>query len=144
MVEVPDTNLWLGNAADLRDIPRMLQHGVTAIVDLAIEEQVPTIPRATNYCRFVLTDDGENDAATILAAIKAAAAFLAGGHPTAICCSAGLNRSVCIGAAALAYNIHSNPARLLEMLAEIKHIDVNPALWNQVVGILSRVSMRSR
>ena len=140
MIQVPNTNLWLGNSSDLRDIPRMLKHGVTAIVDLAIEEQVPTIPRATNYCRFVVTDDGENHPATLLAAILTSATFLSGDHPTAICCNAGLNRSPCIAAAALAHNSHSSPARSLELIAETKNIDVNPSLWNQVVGLLSTIS----
>jgi hypothetical protein len=140
MIQVPNTNLWLGNSSDLRDIPRMLKHGITAIVDLAIEEQIPTLPRATNYCRFVVTDDGENLPANLLAAIQAASTFLAGGHLTAICCNAGLNRSPCIAAAALAYNSSSNPARSLELIAQSKHIDVNPSLWNQVVGVLSTVS----
>ena len=137
MIQVPNTNLWLGNSSDLRDIPRLLKHGITAIVDLAIEEQLPTIPRATNYCRFVVTDDGENDPANLLAVILCAATFLAGGHLVAICCNAGLNRSPCIGAATLAYNTCSCPTRSLELISQLKHIDVNPSLWNQIVAVVS-------
>lgn len=137
MIQVPNTNLWLGNSSDLREIPALLKHGITAIVDLAIEEPVPAIPRVTNYCRFVVTDDGENHPANLLAAIQSTATFLAGGHLTAVCCNAGLNRSPCIAAAALAYNSCSDPVRTLELIAQLKHIDVNPSLWNQIVVVLS-------
>jgi hypothetical protein len=143
MIPIPNTNLWLGNASDLRDVPQLLKHGLTAIVDLAVEEPVPALPRTTNYCRFVVTDDGENDPATLWAAIQTAAAFLAGGHLTAICCNAGLNRSPCIAAAALACNSRGTPAHFLELIAQSKPVDVNPSLWNQIVGVVSAFATKA-
>ena len=137
MLKIPNTTVWLGNASDLRDIPGMLNNGVTAIVDLAIEEPLPRIPRTTNYCRFTLTDDGENNPATIRAAVLSASAFIDGGHVTAVCCNAGLNRSPSIAAAALSYLSADTPAQSLEYVATVKNIDVNPALWTQIVGVLS-------
>lgn len=140
MLNIPNTNLWLGNASDLRDISSMLNLGITAIIDLAIEQPLPTMPRMTNYCRFVMTDDGENDPATILAAISTATAFANRQHSTAICCNAGLNRSPSIAAATLSRLSSDTPAQCLERIAALKRIDVNPALWNQIVDVLAEMN----
>ena len=139
MLNIPNTNVWLGNSVDLRDIPGMLNMGVTAIIDLAIEEPFPKMPRTTNYCRFALTDDGDNNPATVRAAILSASAFIQEGHVTAICCNAGLNRSPSIAAASLALITGKTPIQCIELLATVKHLDVNPALWNQIIGILSEI-----
>lgn len=142
MLNIPTTNVWLGNARDLRNVPEILNNGVTAIVDLAIEEPLPKLPRTTNYCRFVLTDDGENDPANVRAAILAASAFIRGGHVTGICCSAGLNRSPSIAAAAISHVSGESPVKCLELVASAKDIDVNPALWNQVIEVLLEIEQR--
>jgi len=135
MLNIPDTNLWLGTAQDLRQIPQCLKQGITAIVDLAIEEPVPTMPRVTNYCRFLVTDDGENDPANLQAAISVSTVFLQGGHAAAICCNAGLSRSPSIAAAILSRVSGQSLVACLERIAAEKHINVNPALWNQVVRV---------
>jgi protein-tyrosine phosphatase len=113
----------------------MLKHGITAIVDLALEEPVPAVPRVMNYCRLVISDDGENEHSNVMAAIHVTAILLTGGHVTAVCCNAGLNRSVCIAAAALAYSLKNTPEHFLQIISQSKSIDVNPALWNQVVSV---------
>ncbi len=136
MLNIPNSDIWLGNTSDLRDIRSVLKHGVTAIIDLAIEDPLPTIPRATTYCRFMITDDGENNPANIHAAILAASAFVSGGHVAAICCSAGLSRSPSIAAATMSYISGDSPTATLELVSAVKHIDVNPAFWNQVVDVL--------
>lgn len=139
MLNIPTTSLWLGNVADLRDIPAMHDCDVTAIIDLAMEEPLPQVPRTLNYCRFAVSDDGENDSATIRTAITSASCFLAGGHVTAICCNAGLSRSPTIAAAALAYVTTDSPQKCLKLVATVKQVDIKPALWNQVVGILEEI-----
>ena len=135
MLNIPNTNLWLGTEQDLRQIPQCLNQGITAIVDLAIEEPLPIIPRITNYCRFTVTDGGENDPANLQAAISVSTIFLEGGHATAICCNAGLSRSPTIAAVVLSNISGQSPVACLERIAAVRHVDVNPALWNQVVGI---------
>jgi hypothetical protein len=42
-----------------------------------------------------------------------------------------------IGAATLACSTCSNPTRSLELISQLKHIDVNPSLWNQIVAVVS-------
>ena len=102
MQQVPQTQLWLGNAADLRDIPGLLNTGAEAIIDLAIEEPLPTLPRVINYCRFAITDDGEGAEAAITAALQTGAAFINANKILAVCCNAGINRSPTVAAAILA------------------------------------------
>ncbi|APZ91907.1 protein-tyrosine phosphatase family protein [Fuerstiella marisgermanici] len=135
MIRIPNTTIWLGNSADLRDSRRMLGEGIDAIIDLAIEEPFPPLPRLINYCRFVVSDDGENDPAILQAAIAATAMFVQGGHRTGICCNAGLSRSLCVAAAVMSYVSAMSPNEALEAVSRIKPTDVNPALWRQIVTL---------
>ena len=137
LINVPNTELWLGNAADLRDIRSMLNCEVAVIIDLAAEEPVPSLPRSINYCRFCFTDDG-NDPTAIAAAITTTTLWLRAGKRTAICCNAGMNRSPAIAAAALASSQNSSFNQQLESIAGLKPIDVNPALLIQVSDILKK------
>ncbi len=133
MIQIPDTAIFLGNAGDLWDISSVLAHGVEAIIDLAVEEPIPKMPPVITYCRFALTDHGENSEPLVRAAVTSAATLIAGGVLTAVCCNAGLNRSPSIAAAAMSVAFQSEPASELRRIAELKSIDVNPALWSQVV-----------
>lgn len=139
MIRVPDTMIWLGSVADLRDSRRMLSEGIAAIIDLAIEEPFPSLPRLINYCRFIVSDDGENDPAVLQAAIASTAMLVQGGHRAGICCNAGLSRSPCIAAAVMSYVSPVSPTEALEAVSHAKPTDVNPALWRQVVGVLQRL-----
>ena len=143
MLKVPDTNLWVANASDLRDIATVLNAGVTAIVDLAIEEPVPAIPRTLNYCRFVLTDDGENDPGILRTTILTTTEFLIGDHHVAIGCSAGVSRSIAIAAAAVSRVSGQTPREALEVISNVKHPDINPALWNQILQVLRTLDLKS-
>lgn len=78
MREVIPERLWIGNALDARDVTGVLGLGVTAIVDLAIEELPIQFPRDVLYCRFPLIDGSGNQPATLRAAIVATATFVAG------------------------------------------------------------------
>ena len=110
------------------------------IVDLAIEEPVPQIPRTTNYCRFAISDDGENDPATLRAAFSATCCLAAGGQIVLVCCNPGLNRSPSLAAIVLADQTHSVPTAALETISRLKQIDVNPALWWQIVSVYSQMT----
>ena len=45
MIEVPQTRLRLGASRDLLNISAVFDAGITAIVDLGIEEPIPALPR---------------------------------------------------------------------------------------------------
>lgn len=102
MREVIPQRLWIGNAIDARDVTRVLDHGISAIVDLAIEEPPIQFPRDVVYCRFPLADGAGNQPAILRAAIETTANFIASGTPTLVGCGAGMSRSPAIVAAATA------------------------------------------
>jgi protein-tyrosine phosphatase len=98
---VPDV-LWIGNAQDGRDVNLVLQRGLAAAVDLAMEEPPILFPRDFVYCRFPLIDGAGNTPAVIRAAIDTIATFIRGKVPTLVTCDGGMSRSPAIVAAALA------------------------------------------
>ena len=143
MHQIPATSLWLGNASDLRNVPTMLRLGITAIVDLAIEEPVPVIPRTVSYCRFAVTDDGENDPVLLMAAITLTALLAEGQHSTGICCSAGLSRSPVIAAAALSVVLRRPMCEMLTLVFQHRAADVSPAFLAQVNDQVSNAKQQA-
>ena len=140
MIRIPDTTLWLGNARDLRDVSSILAEDIAVIVDLAVEEPLPKMPRVINYCRFALTDEGEDAEAVIAAAVRVASTFVAADVQTIVCCNVGMNRSPSIAAAVLAVVLKCEVVAAIEKIAGLKPIDVNPALWSRVVGVVGSLS----
>jgi hypothetical protein len=59
MREIAPNQLWIGNAGDGRDPPRLLRAGVVAVSNLAAEEPSPVFPRSVVYwqARAVARDD---------------------------------------------------------------------------------------
>ncbi len=120
--------LWIGNALDIRDVTGDLSLGITAIVDLAMEE-VPTVfPRDIVYCRFPLIDGAGNSAATLRAAIETTVAMLTARVPTLVACGAGMSRAPAVVATALA-KIEQRPmAEVLRRVTDSQPHDVSPGL----------------
>ena len=56
MREVIPEKLWLGNAADARNVTRILDVGIRAVIDLALEERPGGLVRELVCCRFPLID----------------------------------------------------------------------------------------
>lgn len=140
MIHIPSTNLWLGNAADLRDVRALLNTGAEAIIDLAVEEPVPTLPRVINYCRFAITDEGEGAEAAITAAVQTGAAFFRAGTVLAVCCNAGMNRSPTIAAGILALARSESFESQLRLVSSWKGIDVHPGLVTRVESVLAKIT----
>lgn len=139
MHQIPGTSLWLGNASHLRNVPAILRLDITTIVDFAIEEPVPNLPRTVSYFRFAITDDGANDLVLLKAAITLTALLASGQHPTAICCSAGMSRSPVIAAAALCVAHGASIHEMLTLVTQHQPADVSPAFLAQVVEAISKV-----
>src|SRR4051794_38928813 len=57
---VPGYTLWLGHVGDARDLSGLLSAGITAVVDLALNEAPVPLARELVYCRFPLIDGGGN------------------------------------------------------------------------------------
>jgi len=126
------SKLWIGNATDARDLRRIHDVGISAIVDLAFEEPVPQFTRELIGLRIPIADDSSNATELLAIAIETTASLIRRSIPTLVACSAGMSRSPSIVAAALALVWERPPEDVLqEIIAENPH-DVPPLLWSDV------------
>jgi protein-tyrosine phosphatase len=124
--------LWLGTAADARDVTAVLGKRIVAIIDLAMEEPPVPYPRDIVYCRIPLVDGAGNRPEIIRAAVDLTASFIASGVPTLVACGAGMSRSPIIVAAAVSKVDGSTLEDALEAItAGVAH-DVSTSLWADV------------
>lgn len=129
--------LWLGHAGDGRDFRQVLDAGIEALVQLAVEEPPLQPPRELIYCRFPLLDGSENRGEVVSAAIRTTATLLEMKIPTLLCCGAGMSRSPAIAAAALAFLNEESPEACLRQVTAQHPSDVSPGLWQEIKAILS-------
>ncbi|REK15795.1 MAG: protein phosphatase [Planctomycetota bacterium] len=128
--------LWLGNAADARDVVGVLNKGIGAIVDLAMEEPPAQFPRDVVYCRFPLVDGAGNRPELVRAAVDVTASFIQSGLATLVACGGGMSRSPTIAAAALAkIEGRSLDDGLREVTGGAVH-DVSTSLWAEIKSIV--------
>lgn len=132
MTEIVPKLLWIGSAMDVREISRVLEAGVEALVDLALEERPPSITRDVIYCRFPLIDGRGNPPNLLRAAIDAVVSLLQKRVPTLVYCGGGMSRSPAIVAAALAASRGGSFDKTLAAVAAGRPHDVSPALWDDV------------
>jgi len=125
---VPGYNLWLGNARDCRDIRAILDAGIQAVVDLALEEPPAVLVRELTYCRFPLLDGAGNPNWLLSAAVKTVADLLCAGTPTLVCCGAGMSRAPAVAAAATACIRGCSLTDALTLLLPSALADISPAL----------------
>jgi len=138
MREVIPQLLWIGNARDARDVKGVLDLGISAIIDLALEEPPISFPREIVYCRLPLIDGDENNQPIIETAIETVARFIQADLPTLVACSAGMSRSPAIVAGALS-KINATPFKeAIQQIAAIGPCDVSPGLWNQIEAVLEQ------
>ncbi len=140
MREVIPKVLWIGNALEARDVQAVLGVGITAVVDLAMEEPPIHFPRDMTYCRFPLIDGAGNTPAVIKAAIDTTISFIRGRVPTLVACDGGMSRSPAIVAAALAEVEGTTIEEALLRVAAVGPHDVSTTLWAEV----ERVCMLDR
>lgn len=133
MREIIPGKLWIANALQVRDIRTTLAPGVTAVVDLAIEEPPIAFPRDIFYCRFPLMDGTGNPRHLLTACIDTVAKLIEANRPTVIACGAGMSRSPVIVAAAIAQVKGRSLEASLIKLTETGPHDVSPALLNEVL-----------
>jgi len=81
--------LWIGHAGDGRDNRRLLDNGIRAIVQLAVEEPPLQPPRELVYLRFPLRDGPDNPDGLLELAVGAVVALLRQRMRTLACCGAG-------------------------------------------------------
>ncbi|MEO1998677.1 MAG: protein phosphatase [Planctomycetaceae bacterium] len=131
--------LWVGHAFDVREPRPVFDAEIAAVVDVAFEEPPAQLPRQLIYCRFPLNDGGGNDASVLLQAVQTIVDLIDSGTRTMVACSAGMSRSPTLAAFALAAHLNQTPADVLSRIADVKSLEVNGILWNDVANIFSRV-----
>lgn len=138
MRQVVGRALWLGNPGDTRDAQLVLNAGIEAIIELADNEPLASLPRELIRCRFPLSDGGENPAWLLKMAAESVAALLRAQIPTLVCCSGGMNRSVCIAAAGVAIAEGRRLTEALSMIVGSGPADVSPRLLAQLQLAIGR------
>jgi protein-tyrosine phosphatase len=128
--------LWLGHAGDARNFPAILDAGIRALVQLALEEPALQPPRELVYLRFPLLDGAGNRQDNLFLAIQTVADLLRRRVPTLVCCGAGMSRAPAVAAAALALVEQAPPEECLRRMVEQHPSDVMPGLWNEVLQLL--------
>jgi protein-tyrosine phosphatase len=124
--------LWIGHIGDVRDPRKIVDAGIVALVDLALNEPMPLLPRELIYCRFPLWDGPGNDAILLRLAVRTAAMILHDHMPILVYCANGMSRSPAVAAAALALFTGQSPRACLESIAEGQPHDVSPGLWKDI------------
>jgi protein-tyrosine phosphatase len=138
MRPVPGHSLWLGHVGDTWDLRPALDAGIVALVDLALNEPTPRLPREMLYCRFPLVDGTDNPPWLLRAAVECLTSLLRDGVPTLVYCSVGLSRTPAVAAAALARLHGREPGACLNELTEGTPHDVAPGLWRDLVALFPR------
>ena len=139
MRDVIPGRLWIGNARDARDVRDVLQRGISAVIDVAIEEPPIVFPRDVFYCRAPLLDGEGNSPARLGAVLKLAASLIVDRVPTLIACSGGMSRSPAVAACALALAHGGEPDEMLTTVLRDGPRDVSPVLWTAVVESVSTI-----
>lgn len=133
MHEIVAGRLWISSSHEARNLRVVLDLGIEAIVDLAMQELPLTVTRELIYLRIPILDGDGNDIRRLTCAVESVAKLVRGNIPTLVCCSAGLSRSPAIVAAALFIVQNRPPADILqELVAQMPH-DVSPVLWQDVI-----------
>ena len=135
MTQILPHQLWLGHAGDGRDMQKIFEAGIQALVQLGAEEPVVQAPRDLIEVRIPLLDGPGNRAESLTLAIQTVASLLALRVPTLVFCGTGMSRSPCITAAALATITGESPGQALRRIGEHRPCDVSPILWNEVVEL---------
>ena len=124
--------LWIGTARDARDIKGVLDAGIEAIVDLALEEPPIRPTRELVYLRFPLLDGEGNPPWLLRMGMDAVEALVGSGVPTIVACGAGMSRSPAIAAMVMSQVMGIEPSTALTTLQAGGPCDISPGLWKEL------------
>lgn len=137
MRHVEGFSLWLGHVGDAVNPAGIMENGIEAVVDLALNEPPVLLPRDRTYCRFPLIDGSGNPSWLLRAAVETLACFLRSGTPALVYCGAGMSRSPCVAGAAIALVGGHSLDEGLKIAVGSGPADVSPGLWLDVQAIFS-------
>jgi hypothetical protein len=129
MRQVAGHSLWIGHVGDLLDVRRLMEMEIEAVVEVADNEQMAVLPRELIRCRFPLSDSGESPIWLLKYAAESVALFLHSGVSVLVCCSMGMNRSVCVAAGGISIVENKPFHEVIEGLAVSGPADISPGLY---------------
>ena len=132
MNQITPFPLWLGTIGDLRDIRRLYDVEIRAIVQLAYEEASASLPRDFIVCRVPLVDGCDNDMGLLRLAVDMVTRLLEGKFATLVCCQAGTSRSPAITAAALARFSGNSFMKCVDHVRTCRPTDIHAGLLMQL------------
>ncbi len=132
MRQVSGFRLWTGHVGDLRNPQPIIDAGILAVVDLALEEPGTVLSRNLVYCRFPLIDGPGNSRAIVRAAVETVACLMRLSTPTLVCCGAGMSRSPCIAGAAIAVVREYPIDEGIKLVSSSGPVDISPGLWADI------------
>jgi protein-tyrosine phosphatase len=132
MRQVVSQRLWIGTGLDARDVRRLHELEIEAVVDVALEEPAAQLSRDIIYLRFPLTDGAANDCRVLRLAIQTVGELVRNEIPTLVACGAGMSRSPAVVAAALSHLQSRPPDDCLVELTTGNPCDISPPLWSDV------------
>ena len=132
MRRISGYSLWLGHVGDVRDLDGLHAGGIRVVVNLALNEPIAALSRDLVYCRFPLMDGPGNPRWLLRLAVTTVAGLLRHDLPTLVYCGAGMSRSPCIAAAAIAQLRECSIAEGLAIVLKSGVADISPGLWAEV------------
>jgi hypothetical protein len=139
MIRIHPYPLWIGHGGEGHDFPQILDLGIGAVIELAVEEPSLATRRELIACRFPLIDGAGNRPELLALAVRTVASLIVAEVPTLVCCSEGMSRSPAVVAAALAVAFREPPEACLKRVAEHHPHDVSPRFWGDLIQVLPRV-----
>ncbi len=140
MNQIPPYPVWVGHLGEGADFRKVFDHGIRALVHLALEEPSPQPPRELIVCRFPLLDGGGNRSELLALAIRTTAALLKLHIPTLVFCGGGESRSPAVTAAALSLAFGGTLEESLQRIVQHHPSDVSPGLWQEIKGVAATLS----
>lgn len=135
MRQIDELSLWIGTARDARDIKCVLDQGIKAIIDLAVEE-LPIHPTRDLVClRFPLLDGTGNPGWLLRAVLTTVECLIRERIPTLVACAGGMSRSPAVASVVAARFVGIEPMDVLVSLRNHGPIDVSPTLWQELLAI---------
>jgi hypothetical protein len=132
--------LRVGHAGDGQNFKALFDHGVRAVVQLAWEEPPLMLPRELILLRVPLADGPGNRPELLRLAITTIAGLLREQVSMLVCCGAGVSRAPAVAAAGLARFTGRSLRDCLQEVTRHRHADVQPALYENLEGILGTLT----
>jgi len=133
MRRVGEYPLWIGTARDARDLRAVLDAGIEAIVDLAMDEPpIAQLTRELVYLRFPLLDGEGNPPWLLRLAVDSVERLIRERTQTLVACSAGMSRSPAITAMALAKATGRSAWIIMDRWGSGAPMDVSKGLWTSI------------